>query len=155
MRPAPKAQWKMVFPLHSNLEFGIFVTFLPYCGSRDSLVVTGGGNRSTQQKPPPNPKSLATFSHALAGLRTQALVRDSLQSVAAPSSAFQTRSRHVRKLSVTWVRAMVFPVYSSFLKHQQLTDQHVASTFRQICHWKTCLNCGSYQENTSLESMTA
>ena len=32
----------------------------------------------------PNPKSLATFSHVLAGICTQAVVRDSEQSVAAP-----------------------------------------------------------------------
>ena len=32
--------------------------------SRNYLVETGGGNRSNRRKPPPNPKSLATFSHA-------------------------------------------------------------------------------------------
>ena len=30
-----------------------------------SRFVTGGGNQSSQRKPPPNPKSLSTFSHAL------------------------------------------------------------------------------------------
>ena len=34
------------------------------------------------EKPPLNPKSLATFSLAQAGIRTQAVVRDSVQSVA-------------------------------------------------------------------------
>ena len=38
--------------------------FLPYCGQ----VVTGGRNRSTRRKPPPNPKSLATFSHVMDGI---------------------------------------------------------------------------------------
>ena len=33
---------------------------------------------------PPNPKSLATFSHALADIQTQTVVRDSEQSVVCP-----------------------------------------------------------------------
>ena len=32
------------------------------------LVINGGGNGSTLWKPPPNPKSLATFTHALNGV---------------------------------------------------------------------------------------
>ena len=35
---------------------------------RDKPVVSSGGNQSTRRKPPPNPKSLATFSHAQAGV---------------------------------------------------------------------------------------
>ena len=45
-----------------DMEFHFSSLFLPY-NSRDKLVVTGGGNQSTRQKPWPNPKSLATFSH--------------------------------------------------------------------------------------------
>ena len=44
-------------------EFGIsiFVTFsATFWLSHDEPFVSGGGNRSTWQKPPPNPKSLAT-----------------------------------------------------------------------------------------------
>ena len=70
-----------------GMEFGIsfFFTFmLIVANRRDQPVVSSGGNRSTRRKPPPNPKSLATFSHAQAGIRTQAVVRDSMQSVAAP-----------------------------------------------------------------------
>ena len=44
--------------------FIFFKLFLPYCGQ----VVTGGRNRSTRRKPPPNPKSLATFSHVMDGI---------------------------------------------------------------------------------------
>ena len=51
---------------------------------RDLPFVSSGGNRSTRRKPPPNSKSLATFPHVQAGIRTQAVVRDSVQSVAAP-----------------------------------------------------------------------
>ena len=40
--------------------------------------------RGTRQKPPPNLKSQVTFSHAPARIRTQAMVRDSVQSVATP-----------------------------------------------------------------------
>ena len=42
-----------------------------------------GGNWSTWQKTQPNPKSLATFSHALNRIPKGALVRDCEQSVAA------------------------------------------------------------------------
>ena len=38
--------------------------------------------RSSWQKPMPNTKSLATFSHDLVGIPTQVVVTDSLQSVA-------------------------------------------------------------------------
>ena len=44
-----------------NMAFGIsfFDTFSAiFQSSRDQPVVTGGGNRSIQRKPPPNPKSL-------------------------------------------------------------------------------------------------
>ena len=51
---------------------------------RDYPVVSSGGNRITQRKPPPNSKSLATSSHAQARIQTQVVVRDSVQSVAAP-----------------------------------------------------------------------
>ena len=50
--------------------------------NRDYPVVNGEGSQSTQRKPPPNPKLLATFSYARAGIRTQAVVRDNEQSVA-------------------------------------------------------------------------
>ena len=40
-------------------------------------VETGGGNWRTRQKPEPNPKPLATFSHALGRNRTPAVARDS------------------------------------------------------------------------------
>ena len=47
----------------TNLEFTVFVTFSAILRlSRDYPVVSGGGNRSTLQKPLPNLKSLATFS---------------------------------------------------------------------------------------------
>ena len=36
------------------------------------------------KKKPSNSKSLATFSHAVAVIQTQAVVRDNLQSVAVP-----------------------------------------------------------------------
>ena len=47
-----------------NLEFGIYVFFLFFChiASGDKPVVSDGGNRSNRQKPPFNPKSLATLS---------------------------------------------------------------------------------------------
>ena len=51
---------------------------------RDLPVVSSGGNRSNQQKPPPNPKSLATYSHAQTRIQTHAMVRDRVQSVAMP-----------------------------------------------------------------------
>ena len=43
-----------------------------------------GGNWSTWQKTQPNPKSLATFLHALNRIPKGALVRDCEQSVSAP-----------------------------------------------------------------------
>ena len=58
-------------PLAIIWNFRFFVTFSGtlrlIC---DSPVVT-------RRKNPPKPKSLAAFSHALAGIRTQAVVRDS------------------------------------------------------------------------------
>ena len=47
-------------------EFCSFATFsaiLQLC--RDLPVVPGAGNQNTRRKPPPNPKSLGTFSHVL------------------------------------------------------------------------------------------
>ena len=44
-------------------------------------VVSSGGNCSTLRKPPLNLKSLATFSHAQAGIRTQVVVRESVQNL--------------------------------------------------------------------------
>ena len=61
-------------------------------------VVTGGRNRSTRRNPSPNPKSLATFSHVPDGIRTQAVVRDSKQSVATP----RTTQPSGRDLSRPW-----------------------------------------------------
>ena len=43
---------------------------------------------STRRKLPPNPTSLLTFLLAQAGIRTQAVVKDSMQSVAAPYQGF-------------------------------------------------------------------
>ena len=61
-----------------SLEFRFFVTFSAImwliC---DQSVIIDGGNRSTCQNPPPNPRSLATLSHVPAGIQTQAVVRDS------------------------------------------------------------------------------
>ena len=54
-----------------EFNFIIIVTFLTYLGM---AIVSGGGNRSTRQKPPPIPKSLAKFSHLPAGIRTQDFV---------------------------------------------------------------------------------
>ena len=43
----------------------IFVTYYAIMRLiRDWLIVTGGGNRSTRRKSPPNPESLVAFSHA-------------------------------------------------------------------------------------------
>ena len=67
--------------------FWIWISFFRHIYANyasDQPVVSSGGNRSTRRKPPSNSKSLATFSHAQAGIRTQTVVRDSVQSVAAP-----------------------------------------------------------------------
>ena len=57
--------------IHSFLgKFGIsfFVTFSDISWlSCDWPVVNGGGNWSTRHKPPPNHKSLATFSQSFLG----------------------------------------------------------------------------------------
>ena len=45
--------------------------------SLDMPIEPGGGNLSTQLKPPPNQKSLATFSHAVGEVQTQTVVKDS------------------------------------------------------------------------------
>ena len=39
----------------------------------DKPIVSSWEKRSTQQKPPPNPKSLGIFSHAHAGIQIQAV----------------------------------------------------------------------------------
>ena len=70
--------------VHFDLEFYFSSHLCQMWLNRDWQVVCGEGDRSTQRKPPPNPKSLATFSHAHARIRTQAVARDSVQSVAAP-----------------------------------------------------------------------
>ena len=63
---ALKSCLQHVFDYNLNLVFGI--TFLVDLSAilwlgHDWTVVTGGGNLSTRRKPPPNPKTLATFSH--------------------------------------------------------------------------------------------
>ena len=45
-----------------KFDYHIFSTVLRL--SLDWPVVSGGGSRSTQQKPPSHPMSLTTFSHA-------------------------------------------------------------------------------------------
>ena len=50
-----------------NFDFRHF--FLPYCGSRDEAVITSRRKPEyPTKKPPPNPKSVATFSLAQAGI---------------------------------------------------------------------------------------
>ena len=57
-------------------NFRFFVTFYAiFRLSHDWPVVSGGGNQSTRQKPPPNHKSLATFSLAPAGIQTLGAIR--------------------------------------------------------------------------------
>ena len=58
-----------------NVNFGGNF-FFPYLSavvrlSTDEPVVNGGGNRSARQKPPLNPKSLATFLHDPGGRKCQ------------------------------------------------------------------------------------
>ena len=65
--------------LKHEFEISFFVTFSAKIVLRPrcyELVVTGGGNRSTLWKPPPNPKSLAYFLHATDGIRTRTVVKD-------------------------------------------------------------------------------
>ena len=64
-----------------NMEFGdsVNITFsaIVWLNSNYPVVLSGGGNRSTQGKTLPNPKSLADiFSHVPSMMRTQAVVRD-------------------------------------------------------------------------------
>ena len=67
-----------------NLDFlSLFQSHCDYAVT-SQLGLTDGGNQSTQRKPPPNPKSLLTFSHAQARIRTGTAVRDSDQSAAMP-----------------------------------------------------------------------
>ena len=72
-------------PVVNYLEFR-FSSHLCHTVANSLLkpVVSSGGNRSTRRKPPLNPNSLATFSHAKTGIRAQTVVRDSAQSVAVP-----------------------------------------------------------------------
>ena len=58
--------WKFVFR-HISTVFRL---------SRDWAAVSGGGIRSTCQKPPPNPKSLAILLHDPARIQTRVGVRD-------------------------------------------------------------------------------
>ena len=61
--------------MHAGI-FGFSIFHHVFCHIADSFV-TGGGNHSTRRKLLPNPKSLATFSHAPASIWAQAVVRDS------------------------------------------------------------------------------
>ena len=79
-----KIRWNLRSFVCLDLEFCFSSHLCQMWLIRDTPVVCGRGNRSTRRKPPPNPNSLATFLHAQAGIRTQAVVRDSVQSVAAP-----------------------------------------------------------------------
>ena len=68
-------------------EFGIsiLVTFSPkFCLNHGQSIISSSVNRNTRQKPSPNPKSLAISPHVPAGIRTQAVVRDSKLSTAVP-----------------------------------------------------------------------
>ena len=57
---------EVLYSMDVESRISFFVTFsTKFRLSRDYPVVTGGGNQSTRRKPPPNHKSLATFSHAL------------------------------------------------------------------------------------------
>ena len=52
----------------------------------DGPVVSSGGNQSTRQETQPNSKSMATFTHAPAGIRNRAVVRDGKQMVGHPNN---------------------------------------------------------------------
>ena len=54
----------LLITVTGNLEFCFSSNLCQLCLICDQPVVSSGGNRSTRRKPPPNPKSLATFSHA-------------------------------------------------------------------------------------------
>ena len=57
-------KYQVQSPLQPNLEFRFFVNSSAILQLiRDKPVLTDGGNRGNWQKPPPTPKSLATFSH--------------------------------------------------------------------------------------------
>ena len=69
------------------LEFGtsVVVISLPYCGqvvTSHLPVVEETGIAG--EKTPPSSLPLATFSHATAGIRSPAVVRDTEESMAAP-----------------------------------------------------------------------
>ena len=83
-----------------NLDF--LSLFLSHRGKvvTSQLVLTDGGNQSTQQKPLPSPKSLVTFSHAPARIQTRTVVRYSDQSVAMPYSTWS---------SVIWNKSNEYP----------------------------------------------
>ena len=55
------------FKVSRSLD-GIFDFCNLFCRDFCKPVVSGGRKRSTQQKPPPYPKSLAIISHALTGI---------------------------------------------------------------------------------------
>ena len=60
----------MVIPCGQHLRSAFITYHLSIAGYGTNGIpisntsVSGGGNRSTRRKPPHNPKSLATFSHA-------------------------------------------------------------------------------------------
>ena len=57
---------EVLYSMDVEIRISLFVTFSTKLRlSCDYPVVTGGGNQSTRRKPPPNHKSLATFSRAL------------------------------------------------------------------------------------------
>ena len=63
--PALKVVTSRMFDCKLNFGILIFVTSSAIVWlSHGKPVVSGGRNRSTWRKPTPNPKSLATFSHA-------------------------------------------------------------------------------------------
>ena len=74
-------QWKIVdYDVANKSPLNILLNFdkpKEIVKSIIDSVVTGGGNRSMRCKPLPNPKSLATFSHARGGIRTRTVVKDS------------------------------------------------------------------------------
>ena len=69
-------------------EFGIsfFVTFVPIMANSWLVSCKYWRKPDYTAEQPPDPTSLAIFSLTQAGIRTQAVVRDSVQSVAAHST---------------------------------------------------------------------
>ena len=58
--------WSTDNTISQSCKFRFSSLFLPYCGQ----VMTTSGNQRNRWNPPPNPKSLVTFSHTLAGIQT-------------------------------------------------------------------------------------